>query len=110
MPTIIPSLPQILVSRFLINLRGAAEHIASDDTAMQHFSRFSVPGFRVPTSTVDRVVGNLGEPLEFRDDAFDDENTTEHRDEGQPIAVEDHPIEIKEESRSAEVGDIQSVC
>lgn len=96
------------MSRFLINLRDAAEPIASDDTAMQHFSRFSVPaGFRVPTSTIDRVVGNLGEPLEFRDDAFDDEDATENRDEGQPIAVEDHPIE---DPNSAELGDNQSVC
>lgn len=59
------------MSRFLINLRQASEPL--NDTAMQNLSRFSVPaGFRVPT-TIDRVIGNMGESLEFCDYDNEDE-------------------------------------
>lgn len=51
-----------MISRFLINLRKAAEPQANE-TAMEHFSRFSVPGFHIPT--IDSVVGDMGEPLDL---------------------------------------------
>lgn len=70
----------ILISRFLINLR----QVASPDskTAMQNFSQFSVPGFRVPAS-IDRVVGNMGESLEFGN--HDDEHgVVGHHEDSSP--------------------------
>lgn len=104
-------LPQLLLSRFLINLREAAEQNPSDDTAMQHFSRFSVPGFRVPTSTIDRVVGNLGESLEFRDHDLEDEDDAEHHVESQRATVEDHALDAAEVSLSAwSLRENESVC
>lgn len=69
---------------------------------MQHFSRFSVPGFHVPTSTIDRVVGNLGESLEFRDEDLGDEDVIEHRVEDQPAAEEERVFDIADGARSAE--------
>ena len=61
MPTMTPSLPSILLQRFLINLRRAdLEHVPADASRV---SQFSIPAFRVPT--IDGVVGNLGEPLIF---------------------------------------------
>lgn len=80
-------LPQILLSRFLTNLREAADPYASGDTAVEHFSRFSAPGFRVPTSTIDRVIGNIGEPLEFRNQ--DDEDIADHLHDEQVESVVD---------------------
>ncbi len=55
----------IIISRFLINLREAdggtqGSTLMSDGA---HFSRFSAPGFRVPT--LDDVIGNLGESVEY---------------------------------------------
>lgn len=70
------SLSEILISRFFINLQEAVEPNIND-TEMQHFSRFSIPGFRVPTSTINRIVGNLGEPLEFRDEYVNNEGASE---------------------------------
>lgn len=103
------SLSRILISRFLINLRNAAEPNRSNDTAMQHFSRFSVPGFRVPIGTIDRVVGNLGEPLEFRDEAFDNEDAAEHCDKGQPATIGGITPDSAEASHSTDVQDDESV-
>lgn len=66
---------------------------------MRHFSRFSDPGFRIPASTVDRIVGNLGESLEFRDHDLDDEVATEHYDESQPVTAGEHTSDVVEGSR-----------
>lgn len=85
--TIRHRLPQILLSRFLTNLREAAEPYASGDTAVEHFSRFSAPRFHVPTSTIDRVIGNIGEPLEFRNQ--DDDDIADHFNEEQAESVVD---------------------
>lgn len=56
------SLPQILLSRFIINLRQA-DAPATNPSDNSPPSRFSIPNFRMPT--LDDVVGNLGEPLDF---------------------------------------------
>ncbi|KAJ3536622.1 hypothetical protein NM688_g6812 [Phlebia brevispora] len=55
-------LPNIILSRFLINLRQVnSADTESNDAA--RFSQFSIPNFRVPT--LPDIIGNLGEPLEF---------------------------------------------
>lgn len=67
------SAPPIMLSRFLINLRQVdSPHNSSFSNG--NLSRFSVPNFRMPT--MDNVVGNLGELLEFVDYTVDDEDTT----------------------------------
>lgn len=76
-----PSLPQLLLSRFIINLRQV-DSPGTNTSTDQHPSRFSIPNFRVPT--MDEVVGNLGEPLEFgeyRADAEDDAQDGAHANE-----------------------------
>lgn len=76
---------------------------------MQHFSRFSVPGFRVPTSTIDRVVGNLGESLEFRDGDLDNEDAIEVED--QAAVEEEYVFDIADGSLSAQgLRDDETVC
>ncbi len=69
------SLPQLLLSRFIINLRDAdspTTHLSDD----RHPSRFSIPNFRMPT--LDGVVGNLGEPLDFVEYCVEDDEDGEH--------------------------------
>lgn len=61
----------ILISRFLINLREISD--PDNETALQDLSRFSAPGFRVPTTTIDRVIGNMGESLVFGNYGDEDE-------------------------------------
>lgn len=56
------SLTPILLSRFIINLRQV-DSPNTDTSANQHQSRFSMPNFRMPT--MNDIVGNLGEPLDF---------------------------------------------
>lgn len=51
-----------LTSRFLINLRQVSQSHAN--AGAESFPQFSAPGFRVPV-TIDRVIGNMGEFLEF---------------------------------------------
>lgn len=65
------SLPNILLSRFIINLRHAGSP-AANSTANQHASRFSIPNLRMPT--MDEVVGNLGEPLDFVEYRVEDDS------------------------------------
>ncbi len=50
----------ILISRFLLNLRqlGAPQN----ETQSRFNSRFSIPGFRVPT--LESIVGNMGADLD----------------------------------------------
>lgn len=61
-----------MLSRFLINLRQVdSSHKTSFSNGGQ--SRFSVPNFRMPT--MDNVIGNLGESLEFVEYTVDDEDT-----------------------------------
>ncbi|THG94701.1 hypothetical protein EW026_g6817 [Hermanssonia centrifuga] len=57
---VIQTLQPILISRFLLNLRqvGSPEIESQEDFN----SRFSVPGFRVPTLA--SIVGNMGEDLD----------------------------------------------
>ena len=92
------SLSQIFLSRFFINLQEASEPNTGDDSAM-------------PSSIIDRVVGNLGESLVFRDEDLGDEVDTEHHDdESHLVTVEGHTSDVVEGSR-LEVGDSdESVC
>lgn len=56
---------QILISRFLTNLRQASEGPSAASGSYDHgASRFS-HNFRVPTSLAASIVGPAGEPLEF---------------------------------------------
>ena len=81
----------VLVSRFLLNLRSAGTSnpalptISSDATFQA--SRFTVPGFRVPstvmTAASEAIVGNLGETLhqgldedDYTGDTFEYEDST----------------------------------
>lgn len=72
----------ILLSRFLINLRQASE--PEDESAMQCFSRFSVPAeFRVHTA-INRVVGNIGEFLQFGEHEHDNKLADQNEDDDSP--------------------------
>ncbi|KAJ3524837.1 hypothetical protein NM688_g8494 [Phlebia brevispora] len=61
------SFPNIILSRFLINLRYINTAETSEIAA---FSQFSPPNFRVPT--LPSIIGNLGEPLAIGDERDDD--------------------------------------
>lgn len=64
------SLPKLLLTRFIINLRrldSATTH-PSDN---QHSSPLSAPRFHMPT--MDDVIGNLGEPLDFAEYRLEDD-------------------------------------
>ncbi|PSS30997.1 hypothetical protein PHLCEN_2v2466 [Hermanssonia centrifuga] len=56
------SLTPILFSRFLLNLRQLGEPASENETHSRFNSRFSIPGFRVPT--LESVVGNMGAELD----------------------------------------------
>lgn len=73
------SLSQILLSRFIINLRRVNSPEAITATT-RHPSQLSTPNFRMPT--MDDVVDNLGEPLDFVEYRLDDE------DDGQNVGVD----------------------
>ncbi|KAJ3553967.1 hypothetical protein NM688_g3344 [Phlebia brevispora] len=62
-------LPNVVLSRFIINLRQADFPESTRTTRFSHFSRFSPPNFRVPSLA--SFIGNLGEPL------ADDEESTD---------------------------------
>lgn len=58
-----------MLSRFIIHLRQLD---ATTDDSLIVASGYSIPSLRVPT--IDNVVGNLGEPLEFgREYSLDDD-------------------------------------
>ncbi|KAJ3520932.1 hypothetical protein NM688_g9089 [Phlebia brevispora] len=59
-------LPNILLSRFLIDLRRVGAPNASSIT---YLSRFSVANFRVPS--IPSIIGNLGEPLADSEEDLD---------------------------------------
>ncbi|KAJ3552007.1 hypothetical protein NM688_g4385 [Phlebia brevispora] len=63
-------LQPILISRFLINLRQLDAPTRSSSES-RHFSRFSIPNFRIPT--IESVVGNMGEPLDYGANDHSDE-------------------------------------
>lgn len=74
-----PSLPHILLSRFIINLRRVVSPTPGPITFTDQGSiRLStVASFRMPT--VDDIVGNIGEPLEFTEFYVeDDSEVSEH--------------------------------
>ena len=62
-------LGQVLLSRFIINLRQV-DTPSTNATTGAHRSRMASPNFRVPT--MDEVVGNLGAPLDFVEYCVDD--------------------------------------
>ncbi|KAJ3553986.1 hypothetical protein NM688_g3335 [Phlebia brevispora] len=66
------TLPNIILSRFLINLRQIN---APESGSAANFSRFSPPNFRMPsTPSMPSIIGNLGEPLADNEDDLDDED------------------------------------
>lgn len=67
-----PSAPPIMLSRFLIHLREINRQ-ENTSSSVGNLSRFSVPNFRVPT--MDDVVGNLGDSLDFVEYDIDNEDT-----------------------------------
>ncbi|KAJ3559716.1 hypothetical protein NM688_g167 [Phlebia brevispora] len=62
-------LPNIILSRFLINLRRI--NVPESGSAAR-FSRFSLPNFRMPS--IPSIIGNLGEPLADNEDDHDEED------------------------------------
>ncbi|KAJ3559717.1 hypothetical protein NM688_g175 [Phlebia brevispora] len=69
-------LPNIILSRFLINLRQA-DRPDANSAALSHFS---APNFRMPS-----IIGNLGETLSDGDeDLSDDESTADETCEADP--------------------------
>ena len=89
------SLIPILLSRFIINLRqvGTSATIPSDN---RHPSRFSIPNLRMPT--LDGVVGNFGEPLDFVEYRIEDDEDGEH----------DAAVQIDEENSNAAHQDVEN--
>ncbi|KAJ3557727.1 hypothetical protein NM688_g1318 [Phlebia brevispora] len=63
-------LPNIVVSRFLINLRQSDSSASSDTGTNQASGLVSTVGFRTPT--LRSIVGNLGEPLSGGDEDTED--------------------------------------
>ena len=65
------SLPQVLLSRFIINLRrSSTPGLNLSDNS--HLSRISIPNLRI--LTIDDIVDNLGEPLDFVEYRIGDED------------------------------------
>ncbi|KAJ3551701.1 hypothetical protein NM688_g4554 [Phlebia brevispora] len=62
-------LPNIIISRFLINLHQINAH---ESGSAANFSRFSPLNFHIPS--IPSIVGNLGEPLADNEDDRDDED------------------------------------
>ncbi|KAJ3554875.1 hypothetical protein NM688_g2883 [Phlebia brevispora] len=78
-------LPNVIVCRFLINLRQVNSREASD---IARLSQFSAPNFRVPT--LPDIFGNLGEPLaDSNQNLNDQELGSEGLDEGKPNEAPD---------------------
>ncbi|KAJ3546145.1 hypothetical protein NM688_g5547 [Phlebia brevispora] len=63
-------IPNIVISRFLINLRQVNESPGSESSDVLNSSHFSEPRFRV--SARSDIIGNLGEPLAGIDESLDD--------------------------------------
>ncbi|KAJ3533915.1 hypothetical protein NM688_g7213 [Phlebia brevispora] len=59
--------PNIVISRFLIDLHQADSPATSD---LSRFSSFSAPNFRM-SSQLPAILGNLGEPLQLNSGEFD---------------------------------------
>lgn len=51
----------------------SAEVASTKHTSDAHWSRFSIPNFRVPT--IASLVGDLGEPLQYERDDYDEDDT-----------------------------------
>ena len=67
---IIVRLTAILISRFLLNLRDAAQHDGAS-TYDAYDSHFSIPGFQAPTTGMGALTGNMGALLDRDDDSSD---------------------------------------
>ena len=86
---------QILLSRFIINLRQAGpSSTASDPFTLQH----STIAFRMRNLTMNDVVGNLGEPLDFVEYKVDED------DEGSDSVQARGPNSITEQGEHSELG------
>ncbi|KAJ3540693.1 hypothetical protein NM688_g6191 [Phlebia brevispora] len=70
-------LQSVLVSRFIIDLRRDNGTSTGVSTSTRDAAQ-SLPNFRVPGSTVDSIVGPIGQPLEYNSRAdWEDEETSE---------------------------------
>ncbi|KAJ3558959.1 hypothetical protein NM688_g623 [Phlebia brevispora] len=78
----VTTLPNIVLSRFLINLHQANSPASSN---VARFSRFSTPNFRMPT--LPDIIGSLGEPLPDGDQVLDNE---EQRNAEESLKVGSH--------------------
>ena len=89
----------MLISRFLLNLRQA-DNTSPNSSALADFSLFSMPGFRVPMSR--SVVGNLGQPLEWR--VSEDASVTANLDrfESEPENIQLDELGSADRNRRAE--------
>ncbi|GJE94522.1 hypothetical protein PsYK624_106920 [Phanerochaete sordida] len=57
---LVSSLPSVLISRFMLNLRHASRP-PSDRTTAASLTEMSFPDFRAPST----FTGNIGEPLDY---------------------------------------------
>ena len=73
--------PSVLMNRFIINLRSFSTASSSQDSSAQHWSRFSVPNFRIP----DSFLGNIGEDLQHGHKSADDD--LDHDQEAKTVSI-----------------------
>ncbi len=100
------SVPLVLLSRFIINLRQI-DSPGTDTSANQHQSRFSVLNLRMPT--MDDVVGNLGEPLDFDvEHRLDDEDDVQDGGADADLNAELRDASAPKTSRSIGVMDFEA--
>ncbi len=93
-------LAPILISRFLLNLRQLGEL----ENETQFNSRFSIPGFRVPTSI--NIVGNMGADL---DHGFSEELDDESEDGAPNGTLDAVSVENCSGTSVENIGEIQQV-
>ncbi|PSR97186.1 hypothetical protein PHLCEN_2v4357, partial [Hermanssonia centrifuga] len=88
--TIYFALQPILISRFLLNLRQAGSPELEIDSQEAFNSRFSVPGFRVPSLA--SIIGNMGEDLDHGGPAeeVEDESSIEVEEGAAETTIETH--------------------
>lgn len=91
------SLGPVLLSRFIINLRQVSE--PTNETEMAHFSQFSAHGFHIPTS-INRVLGNMGETLELGDD---EEDEVVEQNGGSAMDSRDHNVDNTDADAASQV-------
>ncbi|THH00541.1 hypothetical protein EW026_g2018 [Hermanssonia centrifuga] len=100
--TFVNNLTPILTSRFLINLRQVDQ--LKDESDGAGFSRFTVPGFRAPTS----ITGNIGECLEF--DGWETPEQTTEESDSVALHLELTSLSTPLDVQIAQLGDLRAVA